>query len=606
LAIAGIGPEQVEYVDLTLSASGAQAGQELSELTSVWSAERLGTCHTAIGWSATCGGDGARPDILLSLIKTSLCLHYSYLPAWAGPEWVEKLLLDRSAFYVADESRPWIRRSPQRPLYAVISVIGEFGRHVHLTLAGASLRGEVVSTDWTRAHGPALLPVGAPDIGGLALQIMRAREELRKGADYRRLTRSAPAAWADSPVRAVFCADSPETMRRDLQAGLTQLSVPSPLNRDWLTPAGSCYSPSPIGPDGRVALVFPGMLTAYPGLGADLCRCFPGLIPLAEEHGDRIARLVRADWLYPRRSSMIDKDHPGPAEAEVLDNIPSVAETCASYAIALAQVLRHLLGLTVHGALGYSLGEISMICALGQRAPFDGDKPVRHDDMFQDWLGGRKRAVRELWRIPDQRPEKAVWATRMLFADAAAVREQVEQHDRVYLTHINTQNEVLIAGDPGQCRAVVRALDCPSIPSRLSYVLHCPVPEAAQLAEHLRGQIPAISRPIDGMELFSTCDYDQIDTFDASGITKHIAEALRTTVDFPRLVQVAYQRGYRYFVEVGPGRTCTRWIGEILTDRPHVAISVDRRGFSTGASVARAVSRLTAHGLTMRLPGLST
>ncbi len=52
---------------------------------------------------------------------------------------------------------------------------------------------------------------------------------------------------------------------------------------------------------------------------------------------------------------------------------------------------------------------------------------------------------------------------------------------------------------------------------------------------------------------------------------EHIAEALRATVDFPRLVEAMYQRGYQHFIEVGPGRTCARWIEGILGGRAHVA-----------------------------------
>jgi PfaB family protein len=597
LAIARVRPEQVEYVELALSGSPRLDEAALSELTSTWPAELLGDRRTAIGWSPA----SERSSILLSVIKVALCLHHSYLPAWTGPQWAERPLLDGSAFYLAEKSRPWVRPSAHEPLHAAVSTAGESGRRVHLVLSGATLRGEVACVDWTRADGPTLLLIDGDGPDELAERIGRAQDALGKGADQRRLGRSSYGTGKGSR-RAVVCAESADSMQRELEAVLTRLRSSARASAEWVSPAGSCYSPSPIGPDGRVALVFPGMLTVYPGLGSDLCRCFPGLIPLAEARGDRIARLSRAGWLYPRRGSAVG-GHEGVAGEELFLDPSSVAEVATSYAAAQTQVLRTVLGIPVHGALGYSLGEISMVCSLADRAPYDGGKSFHDDDLFTDWLGGPKRAVRQLWGVADHTPDKAVWASRILFTDAQTVRDQVARYDRVFVTHVNTHNEVIIAGHPEQCRSVVKDLDCPSIPSTISYVLHCPLPEAAQLAERIRTRIPSVSQPTDGVELFSTHNYDRIDVFDAERVSAQIAETLRATVDFPRLVEAVYQRGYRYFIEVGPGKTCTRLIEEVLAGRPHVAVSIDRRASGSAGSTARVLSRLTGHGVLVNLPG---
>jgi PfaB family protein len=609
LAAAGLAPDQVEYIDLMLPGSPDDNEPRIGELTRVWSAERLGACHTAIGWSSAPGERDLRPSLLPGLIKSALCLHHCYLPVWDGPEWAEKPLLDRSAFYLAGASRPWIRPAPCEPLHAMVSVVGADGSQAHLVLSGATIRADVVRVDWTRAGGPALLPFGGLTAEDLARQVTQALDEPAKtAAGGQFLGQPGQAGVADLPVRAVFCAHDAVAMRRELRAALGRLSAGSGMSLAWETPAGSCYCPAPIGRDGRVALVFPGIFTAYPGLGTDLFRCFPGLIHLIEANGngERERELSRAGWLYPRRCSASDGNNPSSPEVELFENPSVVAEVCTSYAVAQTQILREVLGLTVHGAIGYSLGEISMACALGQRGPFTASMSASADDLFREWLGGPKTAVRELWKLPDRTPDKAVWATRMLFADPASVREQVLRHDLVFLTQVNTHREVIIAGDPDQCRAVARALDCPSMPSRLSYVLHCPVPDAPRLAARLQRQMPAVSHPTDGVELFSTRTYDRIADFDADGLAEHIAETLRAVVDFPRIVEVMYQRGYRYFIEVGPGRTCTRWIDEILGNRTHVAISVDRRGAGTAAGIARVLSRLAANGLPVALPGTGT
>ena len=49
------------------------------------------------------------------------------------------------------------------------------------------------------------------------------------------------------------------------------------------------------------------------------------------------------------------------------------------------------------------------------------------------------------------------------------------------------------------------------------------------------------------------------------------AQAIET-IDFPAVIERAYDDGIRVFLEVGPGSSCTRLIGQILRRRPHLAL----------------------------------
>ena len=46
------------------------------------------------------------------------------------------------------------------------------------------------------------------------------------------------------------------------------------------------------------------------------------------------------------------------------------------------------------------------------------------------------------------------------------------------------------------------------------------------------------------------------------------------TIDFPAVIEAAYRDGVRFFVEMGPGASCSRMIDVILGNRPHRARSV--------------------------------
>lgn len=183
----------------------------------------------------------------------------------------------------------------------------------------------------------------------------------------------------------------------------------------------------------------------------------------------------------------------------------SMVDIGSSFAWLQTQALRHLLGVPVHGAFGYSLGESSMLYALGACSPASHgpEQRARLGEVFQGRLSGPKYAVREAWRLPDAMADADVWSGYVLFEDVAKVRDAVGGYDRVFVTHVNTPVEVVISGDPAQCRAVVDALGCRSLPSGVSHVLHCPLPDRAELADCLRRQ----TRPVSDVELYSANGY---------------------------------------------------------------------------------------------------
>src|SRR5205823_5871468 len=72
-----------------------------------------------------------------------------------------------------------------------------------------------------------------------------------------------------------------------------------------------------------------------------------------------------------------------------------------------------------------------------------------------------------------------------------------------------------------------------------------------------------------------------------------VAQALQP-IDWPALVEQAYRDGIRVFLEIGPGNSCSRTIGQILGQRPHLAQSACVAGQGEFATLLHLLASLIA------------
>jgi acyl transferase domain-containing protein len=92
---------------------------------------------------------------------------------------------------------------------------------------------------------------------------------------------------------------------------------------------------------------------------------------------------------------------------------------------------------------------------------------------------------------------------------------------------------------------------------------------------------------------------------DADGVRQRLADQLAEPVGFVDLVEAMYAAGARCFVEVGAGTALTGLVGQILGDRPHVAVALDQRGRHGLTCLQEGLGRLAVHGVLMDLSALT-
>jgi PfaB family protein len=617
LSAAGITAADVGYLEAHAGGTAIQDQAELAAMAQVYPAGQPGITGkpgaagqprliTALGSAKAQVGDAGCAAVMAGLIRTALCLHHGYLPGtadWPGAEQDLLPALADSALYIPQTSRPWLRSARGARRYAALNIIGGSGAHGHLVLSADTTRGRVTESDWQRADGPILLPLGAGSFDELSSAIKEHQDKLADGADPWELARQAAGQLRGRPVRLVLIGNDAAQLRQQLDLAAANLPAVYASGEEWATPAGSFCTARPIGPDGKVALVYPGAVNSYPGLGQDLFRAFPGLLDRFEDQADEPERLLRAPLLYPRSQAPVGRRELMGLETELGADIPFMLATGTSFAILYTDLMREIFGVTVSGAFGYSLGESSMLFATRCWLPRGRrDDLISNTPIFVDRLCGPRNCARDLWELPARTPDSDVWASHVVLTGAETVQAVLPRYERVFITHVNTPGELVIAGDPAQCRELIRELGCPSARSPVNVVMHCPV-----VNSELGGLAGLNDYPVgalDGLELLSAYDYDTISDLDRQEIARRIAQTLAATIDFPRLVHGAYDRGYRYFIEAGPSATCSRWVHDTLGDAPHVSVPVDRRGVPATKSIAQLVARLIGHGLDLDLSAL--
>ncbi|MFJ7263860.1 beta-ketoacyl synthase N-terminal-like domain-containing protein [Streptomyces globosus] len=601
---AGVTAADIGCVEAHAGGTAAQDRAEIAALAAVYPA---GTASAALGSAKAQVGDAGCAAGMAGLIRSVLGLHHGYVPGtrgWQRPAGDLAEDFAASGLYVPTASRPWLRTRKDSRRYAAVSFLGGSGAHGHMVLSSDTTRGAVSAADWRRADGPVLLPLAADSADDLLTLVALHRDLVAEGRDPYELARAAAGTLAGKPVRAVLVGRDREELLAQLELAVRDLPGVHAGGGEWATPAGSFSTAAPIGPDGRVALVYPGAFNSYPGLGQDFFRAFPGLLDRFEGQADEPARLMRAAALYPRTQAAPGRRELMELEASLGEDIPFMLATGTSFAMLYTDLVRGVLGITAHGGFGYSLGESSMLFATECWLP-EGrrDDLISNTPLFHDRLCGPRRTVRELWGLPEDTPDADVWASHVLLTDADTVRAALARgYDRVYLTHVNTPKELVVAGDPAQCRALIAELGCPAARSPVNAVMHCPAVDAE--LDGLAGLNDYPTGSTGGLELFSAYDYEAIRDLDRTEVSRRIAHTLRSTIDFPRLVRGAYDRGFRYFLEVGPSSTCSRWVKDTLGGAAHVAVPVDRRGVPAARSVAQLVARLVGHGLAVDLEPL--
>jgi acyl transferase domain-containing protein/3-hydroxymyristoyl/3-hydroxydecanoyl-(acyl carrier protein) dehydratase len=375
------------------------------------------------------------------------------------------------------------------------------------------------------------------------------------------------------PARLAVLARDPAHLAGQLRAARAW------LDGDALRPPGVAFREIPI--SGETAFVYTKGSAFYPGMGADLALAFA---PLAA----RLDEAALVSWIYEGREQPNDS----------LDQILAVGFIARLH----TRITREVLGVEPHAAIGYSSGESAALVALGVWNDVTAmSVDARASGLFTHDLGGELRAVRRFWARQAIAGER--WAGYILSAPAEQVRAMVAGERAVHLTAVCAPGICVVAGEEQACTAFVERFD-QAARIRIHYDLVAHAPELADVRDrwHALHRRPTTSGP--GIRFYRGATGDWYYPTEQSAADA-ITEQMLSPVDFPAVIERAWQDGVRVFIEQGPAAQCTNWIHRILGDREHVAVALDTVRDQGLWSLSAAVAELAAAGVAVRHDALA-
>ncbi|BAZ12447.1 beta-ketoacyl synthase HglC [Calothrix sp. NIES-4071] len=606
LQIANVQPNEVEYVEVYGSGIAQEDEAEIAGLIQAYPGHglncALGSVKSNIGHTFVASG-------IASLIKTALCLYHRYIPGtpkWTGVK--NQAVWQGSPFYVAPESRPWFLNKDVKKRVAAINSIGIDGTYAHVILSEEPEQVERQSK-YLEQTPFYLFPIAGSNCNDLLEKLNNLQKQIANSTNLAKLASQTFTTFKTSNnldyALAILGRNQVE-LSKEIDNAITGIKKAFETGEDWQTPQGSYFTPKPLGKHGEVAYVYPAAINSYIGISRNLFRLFPHV------HEDKVIKSLYslvadiAQLVFPRSLNKLTTRQLENLEKQFLEDSLAIFETDMGLARLVTTIMCDDFQVKPKHVFGYSLGETSMMSSTGVWSDFSkGINAFHISPLFGDRVSGAKNAVREYWGMPTvhQSNDDSFWSTYLLMADPTKVREYLKNEPRVYLTQINTPEEVVIAGDTEAIERMIKALGCNAFKAPFNHAIHNEAMRSEYSEIVKLNTLPAQELP--DVKFYSSAEYQEI-ALNTDTIAQSIGKCLCEPLDFPRLVNQVYNNGAKIFLETGSGNVCSRWIDKILENKPHITIPLNRRGVDDHTSIVRALAKLLSHQVSLNLEPLYT
>jgi len=620
--LVGIQPKEIGYLEVF--ASGITQEDE-AEIKGLLQAYQLSNPQLSVEEAATnqlsCCLGSVKSNIghtyaasgMASLIKTALCLYHRYIPAtpqWSAPKMPE--LWQNSPFYVATKSRTWFLEPGMSKRVAAINGLGLDGSYSHLVLSEA-INSKKRSSKYLKQTPLYLFPLVADNCPALLEQLNNLQNTLENCEALSIAAVQTYQAFQQAPpstYKLAVVGHNRDELLKEIRFALPGVKKAFEQQGDWKTPLGSYFTANPLGKHSKIAFVYPGMGSADIELGHDIFRLFPNVYNTFSNLTTNVSQVLHEKLIYPRSLTQLSKEARAAKQEQFFSDGVAMCQSSISLAVLYTLILREYFQVHPQAAFGYSLGEASsMLFALGvwcdryHAYASSSTEALASSPLFKSELCGSCIAGRKFLGLPltESDRKNRFWVSYLLNASASTVKEALKQEEKVYLTFINTPQEVVISGDAQSCLKLIKRLKSRYFPINFDTVLHSEVAQSEYEELVKLHTIPIQNVP--NIEFYSGVEVNRL-SIDTHPLAQNSAQLCCQTVDFPRLVNRVYEDGVKIFIEVGAKNNCSQWISQILKNTEHLALSIHTKGVDDHTGIIKLLAKLVSHDVPVDLSSL--
>ncbi len=532
-------------------------------------------------------GNAYAASQMLDLILSASALNERQLPP-VGKDWQCGSL--PQPLYLTESAIPWTRSSSQARA-ALIQACDSTGTASCIVLSDRHRRKAPLHITTSSSDSRYVIPVLGKNSGDLIASLSSLSSEMAAGESLDKLSLRSIEAHVEksSESTVALCAASPLAMQEELDNALTHLR--SNPDKSWHSPSGSRYHPNPLGEEGQIAFVYPPFDTPYPGMQADLYSMFPRCMERIEEGFSDSEKALSASGVFPRSSQALTSSQREKREREMLGNTFAMLRAGVAHSVSSTIAVREVLGIQPEQAFGYSFGEISMLVAMGVWPMESGwIDAIETSNLLSMKIGGEHLAARKHFGC--EKKSDFEWASRVILASVEQVKQKLGGISRVFVSQASTRSETVICGERSEVLKACELIGADTLRMESSLAVHCPV--AGEVMSELQSLLRTTTND-PGEVALRFSGNDSPVKWQEDSVARVVADGIVGHLDFPRLVDDAYESGARIFIELGARNTCTRRISSILNDKPHLALAIDQRGTSARDSYAMFIAACVAH-----------